>query len=1034
MSTPQLTEFRALLDEIFQFDRADLDFGLYRILNQKREEIQRFFDHQLVPHVEKALAGAQKTDTEALKNELAEAEKQGRALGLAPDGVANLPKVRELRAKLDEADKNTLKPEAVFSALTEFFRRYYDKGDFLSRPLYRKGVYAIPYEGQEVKLHFANADQYYVKTGEHFKDYAFTLNDGKTVRFALVEASVERDNNKAQNGKDRCFVFQKIRPTDDANTETLTLEFAYLVPEPVVDPATGKPKKPKQEDLNREATNTILADLEAAPFLEGLAALKGTEKQPKRTVLEAKLADYTARNKFDYFIHKDLGGFLHRELDFYIKSEVVSLDDLTQTDPEHLERTIRKARAIRAVAESLIMFLAQLEDFQKHLFLKKKFVVECGWCVTLDRVPKVLWESVRNSTAQVAEWKRLYAIEEHTPTTTQPTPWSEPPSLAFLEEHPHLMVDTQFFDTAFSEALVGSWEDVEAQTDGVIVNSENLQALNLLKARYSGYIDCIYIDPPYNAKTSKILYKNDYEHSSWLCLMNDRLISSKNMLNKNNTIIIAIDENEQERLGMLLSDIFNDRKITAISVIHNPRGIQGSGFSYNHETAYFIYNEGRKLPKKTLSTEKEKPLMKTGSVSLRNEGPTMFYPIYIQNEEIIAIGTPSDETFHPGASQVNEENGIIAIYPVDSSGTERKWRYSSESLKKVIDNLDIRIGRNGQYVIYLAKNSENFKTVWQSPEYNAAEHGSTLLKHMNLGDFSFPKSIYTVSDSIKIGKSDLAYFTMDFFAGSGTTGHAIIEATRNRIQTLIEDGEDKTDFKEFHRYILVETNTYFDTVLKPRLQKAVYSPTWKNGKPQTRDEGISHTIKYLRLESYEDALNNLELNRSAEVQAVLEEEADTPGVLVDYYTRYMTRTEQRGSKTLGVIEALEEPFDYTLKVAHGDVGATVEKTVDVVETFHYLLGLRVERHFAIEGVRVSVGTTARGEKVMTLWRSVRAVSDDALTALWKRENWEERFAPQTIYVNGPTSLQAHCPPTANWRVLRSEHELHRLMNTIEEIK
>ncbi len=261
----------------------------------------------------------------------------------------------------------------------------------------------------------------------------------------------------------------------------------------------------------------------------------------------------------------------------------------------------------------------------------------------------------------------------------------------------------------------------------------------------------------------------------------------------------------------------------------------------------------------------------------------------------------------------------------------------------------------------------------------------------------------------------------DFYGGSGTTAHAVISLNRQH------------DLKQ-RNYVLTEMGSHFNTVLKPRLLKAAYSPDWKIGKPQKRDDGISHTIKYLKLESYEDALNNLNLTRPEGVQKTLTEAEDTAGILTEYYTEHMTGIEARGSKTLVDMNALEEPFFYTLKVATGGVGVTTERAVDVIETFYYLLGLRVKRRFTVDGVRVSEGTTARGEKVLVLWRSVKAVSDEALKALWIKENWEEKISPALIYVNGPTSLQTLCPPTARWSVLRTEHEFARLMNTIEEIK
>src|ERR1700722_17236057 len=170
MITQVYEKFKNLLAELFMFDQADLDFGIYRIMNAKREEITRFLDTDLLPQAREALAELEKADRAVIEAELAKAIDQGKALGADPE---SLPKVKELRQQLAEkGDLEALERE-VFSDLYNFFRRHYNEGDFLSLRRYKEGVYAIPYEGEELKFHWANADQYYIKTAEYFRDYAF---------------------------------------------------------------------------------------------------------------------------------------------------------------------------------------------------------------------------------------------------------------------------------------------------------------------------------------------------------------------------------------------------------------------------------------------------------------------------------------------------------------------------------------------------------------------------------------------------------------------------------------------------------------------------------------------------------------------------------------------------------------------------------------------------------------------------------------------------------------------------------------------
>lgn len=165
-------KLKALLKELFQLDQPDLDFGLYRIMHAKSAEVSQFLDRDLLPQVKDAFALYKTADKAEIEKELAKAVEQAQALGADPE---TLPKVKELRARLasEAVDIGALESE-VYDHLFSFFRRYYSEGDFLSKRVYKAGVYAIPYEGEEVKLHWANADQYYIKTSEYLRDYAFT--------------------------------------------------------------------------------------------------------------------------------------------------------------------------------------------------------------------------------------------------------------------------------------------------------------------------------------------------------------------------------------------------------------------------------------------------------------------------------------------------------------------------------------------------------------------------------------------------------------------------------------------------------------------------------------------------------------------------------------------------------------------------------------------------------------------------------------------------------------------------------------------
>ncbi|GIX36488.1 MAG: hypothetical protein KatS3mg126_2267 [Lysobacteraceae bacterium] len=375
----------------------------------------------------------------------------------------------------------------VYDHLYRFFRRYYHEGDFISRRVYKEGVYAIPYEGEEVKLYWANHDQYYIKTSEYLRDYAFVLRPGDPqrpmrVRFQLVDAAEgEHGNVKEGNGRERRF---RLAPEPFAAVEDgeLVIRFTYA----------PDPQKRKQKELNAEAEAAILGLGRAhSPTGSGRSAasyVRADGTQSDNTRLRVHLDRYTARNTFDYFIHKDLGGFLRRELDFYIKNEVMHLDDIESETPRAWSSTFqdqghpqdrpqdhRLPGPARGLPEEAVA-----EEEVRH---RDKLVHPLGV------IPEEFYPEIAANEAQREEWVRLCAIDRLKPgggdLFQDGSPgYSEPLTVEFLKAHPTLMVDTRHFDADFTARLLEAIGDVDEQTDGVLFHSENFQALSLMQARY----------------------------------------------------------------------------------------------------------------------------------------------------------------------------------------------------------------------------------------------------------------------------------------------------------------------------------------------------------------------------------------------------------------------------------------------------------------------------------------------------------------------------------------------------------------------
>ena len=1000
----------AKLREIFQIDRPDLDFGVYRILNARAGEIEDYLSKRLKARVAEALAAGAAANTETLKAAIAKAREAAETAGYNPDEA---PKVLSLQQELAAASAGASEHEnQVFSHLLTFFSRYYDKGDFISQRRYKGDTYAIPYSGEEVVLHWANRDQYYTKSGESFSNFSFKLpaEGGKperTVHFRLVAADTAKDNRK-DNDKERRFVLANartlIRTDEDGETfeeviqpvseenGALVIRFDYA----------PQPKGTKQEALVDQAVAAILEDEAVKARWLVLMTRAPTEKNPKRTLLEKHLTTYTQKNTADYFIHKDLGGFLRRELDFYIKNEVMNLDDVQEAGAfAAIEKNLRVIQCLRAIALDLITFLASIENFQKKLWLKKKFVVSAQYCVTLDRVPEALYPAIAVNPAQWAEWHDLGLRESAAAGTAED-----------LKAAPFLMVDTALFDAAFRADLLKAIPDLDASLNGLLVHGDNFQALTLLRERYREKVKSIYIDPPYNTDAGPISYKNGYRSSSWVAMMHDRVRLGRELLPLDGVLTATIDDYQYRELHFAIEEVFGAQNIAGTVVIRmNPSGRPlPQGFAQSHEYAIVAKRSDlaqiENLPRSEKQNARYKHrdddgqmymwelFRKRGSNSERTDRPSLYYPIYLRGEDFRVPKMTYDPDRKDWDIHEEPEADETVIYPIDDNGTLRTWRGSPDDLVDNPGNYRVKI-EDGKVTVYykFRPNSEGVLplTNWIDAKYSATEHGTGYLKNFfsEYNVFSYPKSIYAVEDCIRVGGATNSATVLDYFAGSGTTGHAVINLNR------ADQGTRK--------YILAEQGAYFETVIKPRLKKTVFSADWSEGKPTAPETGISHAFKVLKIEGYEDTLNNLDLKRPDGVTDLFTTLGDK--ARDDYLMRYMLDVEAKGS--LLSVSDFRKPFDYTLKVAVDSAGAWEEGKVDLVETFNYLIGLTV-RHIDIQlkqGFATVEGRLPSGEKTLILWRDCDKIGYEELTRLCDKLAINPADSEyDVVYINGDHNI------------------------------
>jgi adenine-specific DNA-methyltransferase len=1098
-------KLKALLRELFQLDQPDLDFGLYRVMHAKSAEVSQFLDKDLLPQVNAAFGQYKTADKSEIEKELAKVIVGIEAAGMDP---AQSPKVKELRERLESevVDVGALETE-VYDHLFGFFRRYYSEGDFLAKRVYKPGVYAIPYEGEEVTLYWANKDQYYIKTSEYLRDYAFRLrpDDEKNpmrVHFRLADAAEgEHGNVKAAEGKDRVFLLAAsgesgrdfILEEDGEQGKELVIHFEYrparLTDWPD-DVRAGKGKPPTQKDLTTLAVKRVLGvtDPSLAAWVADLGKPLVTASGEKAdyTRLEAHIKRYTARNTFDYFIHKDLGGFLRRELDFYIKNEVMHLDDVENETVARVEQYLSKIKVIRTIAGKIIDFLAQLEDFQKKLWLKRKFVVETRYCVTLGFIPEALYAEIAANEAQREEWVRLCAFDT-APATHESNPqlfgstmsrYSIPLTPAFLKGHRTLVVDTRHFAPAFTERLLEAIGEVDAQTDGVLFQSENFQALSLMAPRQREKIESIYIDPPYNTDAAPISYKNGYRHASWLSLVEGRLLLARAMMTPEAILCVTIDDAEVHNLRVLIDEILPGYELFGqVPIKNNPAGRTGTvGFSISHEYALFygdpeaarvgrlehnVAQKARYKERDQLGAFEWTNFRKHGGLNTyRIARPRQFYPIYVHGDQIRFPNMEWDSATRSWNVLEDPLPDEEVLLPLDDNGRERIWDFVVDTAKENLPHLRVRKDTHGETAVYRKwrLNDEGLlpQTWWDKSEYSAAEYGTNLLAHMfgETHTFTFPKSLYAVLDCLKVAnlRNNKSATALDYFAGSGTTGHAVINLNR-------EDGGRR-------RFILVEMGSYFDTVLLPRLKKVTFTPEWKDGKPKRlatpeEAERSPRIVKIIRLESYEDSLNNLETRRTNTQQLLLDagDAQGAGGLKEQYILRYMLNVETRGSQSLLNVQAFTDPTAYKLKVKRPGSDESREVNVDLLETFNWLIGLTVqqiaapqifsaaferdpEKRLRLKGrlkqdavgpywFRTVTGTTPDGRKTLIIWRKLtgEAEQDNLVLDEWfTKQGYSSKDSEfDLIYVNGGNNLENLKAAEDTWKVRLVEEDFHRLM-------
>ena len=1007
-------KLKTKLKELFQFDYEDLDFGIYRIMNYKREEIEKFIEEDLIEGIKKELELTTEDERKEIEERVIElSSKNGvkkyleavqkgdeeRIKIYREDFPEKISEYESYKRQLDEIKISEELEKEIYNHIVNFFTRYYDNGDFISKRRYGKNEkYVIPYNGEEVKLYWANYDQYYIKTTEYFRKYSFkTIKGGVKVNFRVVEAEEESGNAKAQEKK-YFTLNEKIFDFDD-KTKELNIYFEYRA----ITKEEAKERDWGNKDGNgikQDKINEVIIEILENEIPQNSAARLIFEKENDKTLIEKHLYKYTKRNTTDYFIHKDLKGFLERELDFYIKNEFLKLDDLQILEEsgyfDKLRLYLIGVRAFRKIAFRIIEFLAQIENFQKKLWEKRKFVIDTQYVITLDKIKEFAGEEflenildeVLKNTAQLNEWKELFGIEVKNRNdliekeTLEGVEWKKLP------------VDTKYFDEEFKWKLLETLTEnnnLDNILNGVLIKSENFQALNLLLKKYYEKIQTIYIDPPFNKENeADYLYKVGYKDATWITMLENRLKLGKDALNDKGSIFIRCDYNGNMYVRMLLDKLFGREHFNNEITVGKTPGKKKTGLSLSYTKDYLLFYG------KTLNNLINILSKKTDKYSFYEEIINILTKLNTSN--VSEINNYLKENFfwvdldhRPGERKENKRRILFNIEFAPPKG--RHWIKSQAKLDDLYKLGKARIkckncGKifNSQEELYECCENKNWVIQIFLDEDLIADDWSDISGYSQTHKFQTENSEILLKRVIET-TSDNNDLVLDFFLGSGTTTAVAQKLGR--------------------KWLGVEMGEHFWTVVLPRMKKTLYYD--KSGISKEKDVKVKYNaknaggfFKYHTLEQYEDALENIEFENLNETQQKLLNE------LSDYFVKYMLEWETKKSKTFLNAAKLKDPFNYKLKIIEDYKPVAVN--ADIVETFNYLLGINVNKYKILNknGRKyVYIFGEKEGKKATIVWRNLKEL--DLEKDKEEIEKTIKDFNPDEIYVNGDAIIEGFRP-------------------------
>ena len=698
--------------------------------------------------------------------------------------------------------------EELFDKLFTFFQRYFSESGsiYFRYTALHQNVYEKVYtDDRDVILFWKTHMLYYVKTDRIFTSLNVEV-DGVKFFFDTPKMTLKKSNEK----REVVYSFRKVQPEDG----TLIFDVAY----------SEKGKTTKVDD--------ILKDIK-----------KANVKLDDETLNKA-FRVFEKQSEVDFFINKDARAFLQEQFDLWLYQYLFAGQNVWN------EARLAQLQALKAIAYKVIDFISQFEDELVKIWNKPKFVRNSHYVLTLDKLgSSLVLEKLLahpNLPQQAQEWHDLGMIGED--FKLEMLTQKDLDGAPLLPQYQYLPVDTKYFIDLELDILA-LFDDLDAALDGWLVHSENYQALNTLQSKFCGQVKTIYIDPPYNTGTDGFIYRDKYFQSSWLSMIGNRLNIGQKFLKRNGIALISIDDYEIANLRLIADEVFGNesfvcnfvwrRRISSslsnqlvssdheyvLAVSPNRGNVEILGEDRDMSKFDQVDNSGRKYASMPLSVGMTK-----------NQRPNQWYELINPNTNH-SYWPPEGRVwcYYPPTMKKKIEEGQI-LWPDDFPDRKMnvpRLKLYPEDIKKEKKPVSTWIFEKSERK---TSNGNDLEIISSGRN----EEGTRNLKDVIGG---FADQIYPKPLSLIEGLCNQFSFEedviLDFFAGSGTTAHAVMNLNR-------ADGGRR-------KYILVEMGEHFNTVILPRIKKVAFSDKWKDGKPNG-GAGLSHFVKYYDLEQYEDVL------------------------------------------------------------------------------------------------------------------------------------------------------------------------------------